>query len=182
MDVPHLRLIETLSGMNIEFIACGEYHTCAITRFGDLYMWGDCTYQCGLLRHGSEVGHWIPKKVYGHMDSKHVSYISCGLWHTVAVTSIGQLFSFGDGSFGALERGDCSSTSSPREVETLIGMRTVRVSCVVWRTAAVVEVFTESSNISPSSSTSSVTCSPGGMEIMANLDMMIKNQGSFPTV
>ncbi|XP_031251112.1 PH, RCC1 and FYVE domains-containing protein 1-like isoform X1 [Pistacia vera] len=155
IDVPYPKLIETLSGMNIESVACGEYHTCAITRSGDLYTWGDGTHQCGLLGHGSEVSHWIPKRVCGQMDSKHVSYISCGLWHTAVVTSTGQLFTFGDGSFGALGHGDRSSTSIPREVETLIGMRTMRVSCGVWHTAAVIEVVTESSSFSPSSSTSS---------------------------
>ncbi|KAL5539194.1 hypothetical protein UlMin_045231 [Ulmus minor] len=146
VDVSQPKLIDTLSGTNIELVACGEYHTCAVSLSGDLYTWGDGNHNTGLLGHGSEVSHWIPKKVSGHMDGIHVSYISCGLWHTAVVTSSGQLFTFGDGSFGALGHGDLSSASIPREVETLKGLRTNRVACGVWHTAAVVEVINESSS------------------------------------
>ncbi|XWS34077.1 hypothetical protein CRYUN_Cryun21dG0008100 [Craigia yunnanensis] len=153
-DVPHPKLIDTLSGMNFESVACGEYHTCAVTVSGDLFTWGDGIHNSGLLGHGSEVSHWIPKKV-SDMEGIHVSYISCGPWHTALVTSGGQLFTFGDGSFGALGHGDHSSTTIPREVETLSGLRTTRVACGVWHTAAVVDVLTESSDsVSPGSSSS----------------------------
>uniref|UniRef100_A0A2N9F4D2 FYVE-type domain-containing protein n=1 Tax=Fagus sylvatica TaxID=28930 RepID=A0A2N9F4D2_FAGSY len=150
VDVTHPKLIDTLSGMNIELVACGEYHTCAVTLSGDLYTWGDGTHNFGLLGHGSDVSHWIPKKVSGIMEGIHVSYISCGPWHTAVVTSAGQLFTFGDGSFGALGHGDNSSTSIPREVENLKGQRTTRVACGVWHTAAVVEVTNEFSDSGPS--------------------------------
>lgn len=142
VDVSQPKLIDTLSGTNIETVACGEYHTCAVTLSGDLYTWGDAQ-SSALLGHGSEVSHWIPKKVSGNMEGIRVSYISCGLWHTAIVTSAGQLFTFGDGSFGALGHGDLSSTSIPREVETLRGLRTTRVACGVWHTAAVVEIINE---------------------------------------
>ncbi|KAF8378430.1 hypothetical protein HHK36_029769 [Tetracentron sinense] len=151
-DVSHPKLIDTLSGMNIELVACGEYHTCAVTLSGDLYTWGDGTHNSGLLGHGSEASHWIPKKVSGKMEGIHISSISCGPWHTAALTSAGQLFTFGDGTFGALGHGDHSSTNLPREVETLKGLRTMRVACGVWHTAAVVEVMIGSSNSDCSSS------------------------------
>lgn len=144
VDVSHPKVIDTLSGANIELVACGEYHSCAVTFSGDLYTWGDGIHNSGLLGHGNEVSHWIPKKVSGNMEGIHVSYVSCGPWHTAIVTSSGQLFTFGDGSFGALGLGDLSSTNTPREVETLKGLRTTRVSCGVWHTAAAVEVATES--------------------------------------
>ncbi|KAM1102738.1 hypothetical protein ACFX19_011530 [Malus domestica] len=153
-DVSHPKLIETLSRMNVELVACGEYHTCAVTLSGDLYTWGDGTHHFGLLGHGSEVSHWIPKKVCGHLEGIHISYIACGPWHTAAVTSGGQLFTFGDGTFGALGHGDHSSTSTPREVETLRGLRTTRIACGIWHTAAVVEVVNESSSPETSSNSS----------------------------
>ncbi|XP_030483993.2 PH, RCC1 and FYVE domains-containing protein 1 isoform X2 [Cannabis sativa] len=146
MNVSQPKLVDTLSGTNIELVACGEYHTCAVTISGDLYTWGDGTQSSSLLGHGSEVSHWIPKKVCGIMEGIHISYISCGLWHTAVVTSAGQLFTFGDGSFGALGHGDRSSTSIPKEVEALRGLRTMRVACGVWHTAAVVEVINELSS------------------------------------
>lgn len=153
-DVPHPKPIDALTGMNIELVACGEYHTCAITFSGDLYTWGDGSHNSGLLGHGSEVSHWIPKKVTSPMEDIQVSYISCGTWHTAFITSAGQLFTFGDGTFGVLGHGDHRSTSIPREVENLKGLRTVRVACGVWHTAAVVDVRTTST----SGSTDSTLC------------------------
>ncbi|KAK7274802.1 hypothetical protein RIF29_15901 [Crotalaria pallida] len=147
-DVSYPKPIDTLSNVNIELVACGDYHTCAVTYNGDLYTWGDGTHHSGLLGHGNEVSHWIPKKVSGDMEGVHISFVSCGPWHTAIVTSAGQLFTFGDGSFGALGHGDHSSSKIPREVETLKGLRTTRVSCGVWHTASVVQVINGSTELS----------------------------------
>ncbi|WCJ21272.1 Regulator of chromosome condensation (RCC1) family with FYVE zinc finger domain [Euphorbia peplus] len=148
-DVPNPKLIDTLAGMNIESVACGENHTCAVTLSGDLYSWGDGVYNSGVLGHGGEASHWVPKKVGGDMEGLHVSYISCGVWHTAAVTSSGQLFTFGDGSFGALGHGDRNNTGIPRVVEALKGLKTKKVACGIWHTAAAVELTNESSSSSP---------------------------------
>ncbi|KAJ6830331.1 uncharacterized protein M6B38_353840 [Iris pallida] len=145
-DVCQPKLIETLGSNNIELVACGEYHTCAVTLSGDLYTWGDATHNSGLLGHGSEASHWIPRKVSGQLEGLHVSSVSCGPWHTAVVTSAGQLFTFGDGTFGVLGHGDRTSRKMPREVEALRGMRTVRAACGVWHTAAVVEITDTSSD------------------------------------
>ncbi|XP_074332141.1 PH, RCC1 and FYVE domains-containing protein 1-like [Apium graveolens] len=148
-DVSHPKLIETLSGMNIEMVACGEYHTCAVTLSGDLYSWGDGNYNSGLLGHVSSTTHSIPKKVSGLLEGIRVSFVSCGTWHTALITSAGQLYTFGDGTFGALGHGDRNNIRIPREVETLRECRTIRVACGVWHTAAVVEVENKSSTSPP---------------------------------
>ncbi|CAL5338454.1 unnamed protein product [Camellia sinensis] len=154
-DVSHPKLIDALSSMNIVLVACGENHTCAVTFSGDLYTWGDGSHNSGLLGHGSNVSHWIPKKLSVFMEGIQVSFISCGPWHTALVTSAGQLFTFGDGTFGALGHGDRGCTCVPTEVESLKGLRTLRVACGVWHTAAVVEVETETSSSGPFESSSS---------------------------
>ncbi|CAI0541864.1 unnamed protein product, partial [Linum tenue] len=151
-DVMHPKLLDALSNTNIELVACGEYHTCAVTLSGDLYTWGDGTYNFGLLGHGNVVSHWVPKRVNGPLEGIHVSSISCGPWHTAVVTSSGQLLTFGDGTFGVLGHGDRKSVSLPREVESLKGLRTVRAACGVWHTAAVVEVMVGNSSSSNCSS------------------------------
>ena len=90
-----------------------------------MYTWGDGTYNFGLLGHGNEASHWVPKRVNEPLEGIHVSSISCGPWHTAVVTSAGQLFTFGDGTFGVLGHGDRNSVSIPREVESLKGLRTM---------------------------------------------------------
>eukprot|EP00268_Persea_americana_P027391 TRINITY_DN2677_c0_g1_i5.p1 TRINITY_DN2677_c0_g1~~TRINITY_DN2677_c0_g1_i5.p1 ORF type:complete len:1105 (+),score=226.77 TRINITY_DN2677_c0_g1_i5:439-3753(+) len=151
-DVSHPKLVDALGGTNIELVACGEYHTCAVTLSGDLYTWGDGMYNFGLLGHGNGASHWVPKRLNGPLEGIHVSSISCGPWHTAVVTSAGQLFTFGDGTFGALGHGDCISVSIPREVESLKGLKTVRAACGAWHTAAVIEVMHGTSSSSNCSS------------------------------
>ncbi|KAG8084611.1 hypothetical protein GUJ93_ZPchr0010g9191 [Zizania palustris] len=149
-DSVHPRLVESLAACNVDFVACGEFHTCAVTTTGELYTWGDGTHNVGLLGHGTDVGHWIPKRISGALEGLQVAYVSCGTWHTALITSMGQLFTFGDGSFGVLGHGNLSSISCPREVESLSGLKTIAVACGVWHTAAIVEVIVTQSSSSVS--------------------------------
>eukprot|EP01018_Ginkgo_biloba_P012838 Gb_13554 [translate_table: standard] len=147
-DVWQPQLVEALANTSVDFVACGEYHTCAVSMAGELYTWGDGSHNISLLGHGNDVSHWIPKNISGPLDGIQVSSIACGPWHTALVTSTGQLFTFGDGTFGVLGHGDRRSVSFPREVESLKDLRTVRVACGVWHTAAVVEVIVGHSSAS----------------------------------
>ncbi|KAL3684617.1 hypothetical protein R1sor_002639 [Riccia sorocarpa] len=151
-DVSQPKLVEALATVNTEFVACGEYHSCAVSLAGDLYTWGDGTHNFGLLGHGNDISHWMPKRVNGLLEGIRVSSIACGPWHTALVTSAGQLFTFGDGTFGVLGHNDTKSAYAPREVESLKGLKTVRAACGVWHTAAIVEVMVGYSSVSSCSS------------------------------
>ncbi|KAL2232251.1 uncharacterized protein LOC105179485 [Sesamum indicum] len=150
-DVTQPRLVESLTFCSIDFVACGEFHSCAVTMAGELYTWGDGTHNAGLLGHGSDVSHWIPKRISGPLEGLQVAMVTCGPWHTALITSTGQLFTFGDGTFGVLGHGNRENVLYPREVESLSGLRTVAVACGVWHTAAVVEVIVTQSSASFSS-------------------------------
>ncbi|KAF8377151.1 hypothetical protein HHK36_030524 [Tetracentron sinense] len=150
-DVIQPRLVESLTVSNVDFVACGEFHTCAVTMAGELYTWGDGTHNAGLLGHGTNISHWIPKRVSGPLEGLQVASVTCGPWHTALVTSTGQLFTFGDGTFGVLGHGNKESVSYPREVESLMGLKTIAVACGVWHTAAIVEVIVAQSSASISS-------------------------------
>ncbi|CAL9124126.1 unnamed protein product [Musa textilis] len=140
-DVSRPRLVESLVLWNMDYVACGEYHTCAVSTAGDLFTWGDGTHNTGLLGHGNDVSHWIPKKVSGPLEGLQVLSIACGTWHSALTTSNGKVYTFGDGTFGVLGHGDRESVACPREVESLSGLRTIKVACGVWHTAAIVEVM-----------------------------------------
>ncbi|KAL8515095.1 hypothetical protein ACS0TY_013980 [Phlomoides rotata] len=150
-DVSQPRLVESLTFSSVDFVACGEFHTCAVTMAGELYTWGDGTHYAGLLGHGTDVSHWIPKRIAGPLEGLQVATVTCGPWHTAMITSTGQLFTFGDGTFGVLGHGNRESVSFPREVDSLSGLRTIAVACGVWHTAAVVEVIVTQSSSSFSS-------------------------------
>ena len=55
MDVPYPKLVEALASYTVEFVACGEYHSCALTQSGDVYTWGDGAHNFGLLGHGRDL-------------------------------------------------------------------------------------------------------------------------------
>ncbi|KAJ3681532.1 hypothetical protein LUZ60_016021 [Juncus effusus] len=147
-DILHPKLVESLSTLNVETLNCGEFHTCAITSSGELYTWGDGAHNAGLLGHGTKTSHWIPKRVSGPLEGLQIQTVSCGTWHTAIITTAGQLFTFGEGTFGSLGHGNRDDSLSPREVESLKGLRTISVSCGVWHTAAVVEVIMSQSSAS----------------------------------
>ncbi|KAK9724307.1 hypothetical protein RND81_05G062700 [Saponaria officinalis] len=151
-DLSKPQLVEFLAVTNVDFVACGEYHSCAVSTSGDLFSWGDGVHNAGLLGHGTDASHWIPKRVSGPIEGLQVLSISCGTWHSALTTTSGKLFTFGDGTFGVLGHGDRESVSYPKEVEQLNGLKTIKVACGIWHTAAIVEVMNPSgsgsSNIS----------------------------------
>ncbi|EFJ08457.1 hypothetical protein SELMODRAFT_185380 [Selaginella moellendorffii] len=177
-DVAHPQLIDSLASSTVQYVACGEYHSCAVTQSGDLYTWGDGTHNFGLLGHGNNISHWTPKRVGGPLEGVRVSSVACGPWHTVLVTSTGQLFSFGDGTFGVLGHGDRKSASMPREVESLKGLKTLRAACGPWHTAAVVEVMSRYSNAGSSLSGKLFTWGDGDKNRLGHGD---KEQKLVPT-
>ncbi|GMY27126.1 PH, RCC1 and FYVE domains-containing protein 1-like isoform X2 [Fagus crenata] len=143
-DFSRPQLVEFLAVTNIDFVACGEYHTCAVSTSGDLFTWGDGTHNAGLLGHGTDVSHWIPKRIAGPLEGLQVLSVACGTWHSALATSNGKLFTFGDGTYGVLGHGDRKSLPYPKEVQSLSGLKTIKVACGVWHTAAIVEVMNQS--------------------------------------
>ncbi|KAF8049598.1 hypothetical protein N665_2171s0003 [Sinapis alba] len=150
-DVIGPQLVESLAVSSVDFVACGEFHTCAVTLTGEIYTWGDGTHNAGLLGHGTDVSHWIPKRISGPLEGLRIASVSCGPWHTALITSTGHLFTFGDGTFGVLGHGDKETVFYPREVKSLSGLKTIAVACGVWHAAAVVEVIVTQSSSSISS-------------------------------
>ncbi|KAL1212884.1 PH, RCC1 and FYVE domains-containing protein 1 [Cardamine amara subsp. amara] len=141
VDISRPKLVEFLALTNIDFVACGEYHTCVVSTSGDLFSWGDGIHNVGLLGHGSDISHWIPKRVSGPLEGLQVLSVACGTWHSALATANGKLFTFGDGAFGVLGHGNRESVSYPKEVQSLNGLKTVKVACSVWHTVAIVEVM-----------------------------------------
>ncbi|CAA6668127.1 unnamed protein product [Spirodela intermedia] len=139
-DFSHPQLIESLAIYNIDYVVCGEHHSCAISVSGDLYTWGNDNLHVGFLGHGTDVAIGFPKRVSSPLEGFQVLYVACGSWHSALVTFSGRLYTFGDGTFGVLGHGDRESIAYPREVESLNGLKTIKVACGVWHTAAIVEI------------------------------------------
>jgi len=63
--------------------------------------------------------------------------VSCGPYHTCAVSSDGRLFSWGDGLCGKLGHASSDNCTEPRQVSSLADQSVLHVSCGVWHTACI---------------------------------------------
>ncbi|XP_062222418.1 PH, RCC1 and FYVE domains-containing protein 1-like isoform X2 [Phragmites australis] len=138
-SVSHPKIIESLASTPVKAIAFGAKHTCAVSVSGELYEWGEGIHSLGLWTDQCQRSQWFPHKLIGTLDGTYVSKIACGQWHTAIISSSGQMFTYGDGTFGVLGHGDTCSVARPKEVESLRGLRAKSVACGPWHTAAIVE-------------------------------------------
>ena len=81
---------EILQEVEWRQIACGDYHTVAVTPNGEVFTWGRGAR--GRLGHGDQVDVDRPKQVVtDSFIGKEVVYVACGSWYTAVVTSGGEL-------------------------------------------------------------------------------------------
>jgi hypothetical protein len=124
------RKVESLADEVIVQVACGRYHTCAVTSTGSIYTWGSLA-----TGHGERVT--IPMMLQG-LSSKQVVCISA-YYHTACITRAGEVFTWGSGACGRLGHGDEKLQSAPKRVEALVGVKAKQVACGFDHTALCTE-------------------------------------------
>ncbi|XP_052142910.1 PH, RCC1 and FYVE domains-containing protein 1-like isoform X2 [Oryza glaberrima] len=139
VSVSDPKIIESLASTRVKAIAFGAKHTCAVSISGELYEWGEGTHCLGLWGDQYQRSQWFPHKLFGPLDGISILKIACGHWHTAIISSAGQLFTYGDGTFGVLGHGDTLTVARPKQVESLKGVRAKAIACGPWHTAAIVE-------------------------------------------
>ncbi|KPA76098.1 hypothetical protein ABB37_07874 [Leptomonas pyrrhocoris] len=92
-------------------IRAGQWHSGAINEHGELFTWG-VGYQ-GRLGHGSKTPAYVPTLVQGALEGQHVVDVACGSFHTVALTSKGDVFCWGDNASG-----QCGTTANSPDAFT----------------------------------------------------------------
>ncbi|CAL8464600.1 g4135 [Coccomyxa elongata] len=127
--------LHTLWGLRIKSITAGDGCTAAVSEEGALYTWGDGA--AGNLGYCDVMRQFIPRRVEGALLDHIITQVSCGPYHTAAVSATGTLFTWGDGLCGKLGHGTLDSCSEPRQVEALASKRVIHVACGVWHMAAV---------------------------------------------
>ena len=90
-------------------IAAGSNHSAAVTKDGDLYMWG--SNGGGRLGNGSRTNSYTPVKIM-----KNVAAVSLGDEHSAAVTKDGSLYMWGNNYSGQLGNGSTTNRSTPVKI------------------------------------------------------------------
>jgi len=126
--------IESLKDRRVAQIACGSGHTVVLTEEkGEVYTWGRG--DDGRLGHGDNGWKYVPRLVQA-LRGKHVCQVTCGSYHTAAVTKSGALYTWGGGMYGKLGHGNETGHAVPCHVQTLIGKRIIQVACGSRHTVA----------------------------------------------
>ena len=95
----------------VKAVACGLVHSAAVTENGDLYTWG-CGFQ-GQTGHASlalddETNdrltgvQLLPKLVGSFVRKEKITAVACGARHTAALSSLGEVWCWGEGKCGQL--------------------------------------------------------------------------------
>ncbi|KAF5480549.1 hypothetical protein F2P56_001289 [Juglans regia] len=108
--------IQAFQGVSIKMVAAGAEHTAAVTEAGELYGWGWGRY--GNLGLGDRNDRLVPEKASA-VDGVKMVMVACGWRHTISVSSLGKLYTYGWSKYGQLGHGDYEDHLVPHKLEAL---------------------------------------------------------------
>ncbi|XP_046611167.1 probable E3 ubiquitin-protein ligase HERC4 isoform X2 [Neodiprion virginianus] len=120
------KLVTSLASVPMSYIACGGYHSIAVSKSGAVFSWGRNIY--GQLGLNDTRGRGLPSQLRTLRNIK-VRYVSCGEDFSIFLTMDGGVFSCGAGMYGQLGHGNNNSDILPRQVMELMGSTVTQVSC-----------------------------------------------------
>jgi alpha-tubulin suppressor-like RCC1 family protein len=111
-------LVSSLQTRSITFVDCGDFHSVALSSEGVLYSWGGggTFFNRGQCGHGHTQDIETPTAIPA-FKNKFVTQVSCGGYHTLALTDRDELFAFGSGLYGECGYGEFLNTSAPKLVK-----------------------------------------------------------------
>ncbi|XP_017279852.1 probable E3 ubiquitin-protein ligase HERC4 [Kryptolebias marmoratus] len=137
------RNIKSLSDVQITQIACGYWHSLALSKGGQIFSWGQNRLgQLGLGFIGQSIS--SPQMIQS-LKGIPFAQISAGGAHSFALTLSGAVFGWGCNKFGQLGLNDTNDRPYPALLKSLRSHRVIYVSCGEDHTAALTKeggVFT----------------------------------------
>lgn len=109
--------VKALSGVVLIAATCGSAHNIVVDSNNRCYTWGKCHY--GQLGHGEmDQNELVPRPVAALNDVK-IKAVAAGDSHVLAITTTGQLYTWGVGFYGCLGHNDEKPLALPKLVEAL---------------------------------------------------------------
>ncbi|KAM5282616.1 putative E3 ubiquitin-protein ligase HERC6 isoform 2-T2 [Hipposideros larvatus] len=123
----HPESIKALDTLHVDLVSCGKEHSLAVCHKGRVFAWGAGSEgQLGIEEFKEIV--FTPKKIKALADIKIIQ-VSCGHYHSLALSGAGQVFSWGKNSHGQLGLGkEFTSQASPQRVRSLEGIPLAQVA------------------------------------------------------
>jgi uncharacterized repeat protein (TIGR02543 family) len=100
-------------GETIRKVSAGQLHSLAVTTNGRVYAWGHGS--SGQLGNGSTSNRTSPTLISfpGILSGETIQTVIAGQLHSLAVTTNGRVYAWGNGSSGQLGNGSTSNSSTP---------------------------------------------------------------------
>ncbi len=117
-------LVALPAGVTATQVAAGCGHGLALTAGGQVYTWGDNDF--GQLGDGTTTGRGTPGPV-DLPSGATVTQVAAGCYHSLAVTSDGQIYAWGDNLFGQLGDGTTTDSATPVPVSLPSGVAATQV-------------------------------------------------------
>lgn len=137
------RNIKSLSDVQIAQVACGYWHSLALSRGGQVFSWGQNRYgQLGLGKKGQSIS---TPQIIQSLQGIPFAQITAGGSHSFSLTLSGAVFGWGCNKFGQLGLNDCNDRCFPTLLKSLRSQRVIYVACGEDHTAALTKeggVFT----------------------------------------
>ena len=150
-DLNYPRIVQELKGTSIIDIACGHSHSAAVSKSGDLFVWGSAS--SGELGFGeTEAEYFCHTPTRLLIPCCTVLKVSCGAVHTACIGRSGEIYVWGscDGGRLGLGRDHTGTQHIPTAVNSLRHEKIVDVSCGTYTTLA----LTKSDNVGTTGRTS----------------------------
>ena len=117
----------------IKKVACGDYHTLALTDQGVLFSWGGSLWD----KTGSK-GKGIHRFDFKDFNGEQIIDIACGDFHSIALNAAGQVFSWGGGgqnkNKGQLGHSNKKDLSKPELIQFFKQKRAALIACGDYHT------------------------------------------------
>jgi RCC1 and BTB domain-containing protein len=107
------KLINALLNERVVEIVCARSQSFVLTKSGDLYGFG-CN-DDGCIGCGNTTNQLTPIKIYGFNNEKIVSF-ACGGGHSLVLTDVGHVYSWGNNTWGQLGRGNTTNQKTPQKI------------------------------------------------------------------
>ncbi|XP_077351382.1 putative E3 ubiquitin-protein ligase HERC4 isoform X2 [Festucalex cinctus] len=137
------RNIKTLTDVQITQVACGYWHSLALSKGSQVFSWGQNRYgQLGFGVNGQSIS---TPQIVNSLQGVPFAQISAGGAHSFALTLSGAVFGWGRNKFGQLGLSDSNDRCFPALLKSLRSQRVIFVSCGEDHTAALTKeggVFT----------------------------------------